>query len=89
MGNTPDRTVQTNTKLEDKLDPLSRKMWPLIRSNVVININADGSIPHEVQSKVSSEGRLYMTNYINPSNGKRTAITRINGQLISIELTQI
>lgn len=86
MGNSPITTVHPD-KIEDKTNPVSRKVWELKRHEKVFEINADGTVPYDVQKQIQ-HGKLHMTNYVNSSTGKRTALTRINNEVILIEMTQ-
>lgn len=86
MGNNSITTVHPD-KIEDKTNPVSRKVWELNRHAKVFEINVDGSVPYEVQKEVK-HGMLHMTNHVNSSTGKRTALTRINNDIILIEITQ-
>ena len=84
MDNKTKTTV--DSVVEKKYEGLSRKVWDMERSDEIINVNKDGSLPNSLRQKIQ-EGKLVLTNHIKDS--KRTAYTKINGQIISFELSQL
>lgn len=85
MVNESKSSTNTNNLIEDKTSLISRKVWDLSRNKTIIDINTDGSVPLGVR-KMIRPNELILTNYI--KEGKRTALTKIDGQIIQFELTE-
>lgn len=87
MDNKAKTPTPTNL-IENKAEGLSKKVWDLQRVPPELHLNKDGSVPKYIPG-VLKHGQLRMTDYVNPDSGKKTAITKINNQVLVIELSKL
>lgn len=89
MGNKTNRTVQADSKLEDKFDAISRKVWERTKKEPqIINVNDDGSVPVNVGRRVQ-RGQVIMTNHIDGTTGDRMALTKVGHTLLKIQIKEV
>ncbi len=87
MDNKAKTTSETNI-IENKTNGLSKKVWDLQRTPPEVHLNKDGTVPAHLPSMLK-QGQLRMTDYVNPDSGKKTALTKINNQVLVVELTKL
>lgn len=89
MDNTSKPTVSTGSKLEDKKEILSSKVWALETPNKEIALNVNGSIPDDI-GKTMLPNKVYPTNYTFDDMGvtKRKLLYKTNDKVYSLNITE-
>ena len=77
MVNVPTKTVDSNSKLEDKQSELSHKVWNLEKPNPKIDLNNEGKLNSDsIQQtkKNMRENIIYASNYGQNADERRVLI---------------
>ena len=89
MDNITKQTISTRSKLENKKQILSSKVWALEATPNEIALNVNGSIPDNVE-KMLMPNKVYSTNYTFEDSGftKRKLIYKTNNKIYSLNIIE-
>lgn len=89
MDNTSKQAVGAGTKLEDKKEIISSKIWALETPKKEIALNVNGSIPNDIGNSMLPN-QVYPTNYVFDDGGvtKRKLLYKTNDKVYSLNIIE-